>query len=220
MSKTAKGLVSFAKSKLGVEYVYGAKGEILTQRLYDELKNRYGSLVWASDRNKIGKYCVDCSGLISWYTGKVRNSTSYKNTATKILGINQIKKAVPGCAVWRSGHIGIYIGNDEVIEAKGSAYGVVKTRVRDGNWTHILWLSEIEYDEEKPIPAPPQTQYFPKCNYNGVSIVDGLKSIKVNSSFSYRSKIAKANGIKAYIGLASQNSTMLTRLKAGKLIKP
>ena len=30
-NKTAKGLVEFAKSKIGVHYVYGAKGEILTK---------------------------------------------------------------------------------------------------------------------------------------------------------------------------------------------
>ena len=33
---------------------------------------------------------------------------------------------IPGLAVWHKGHIGIYIGNGEVIEAMGSRYGVVK----------------------------------------------------------------------------------------------
>lgn len=62
--------------------------------------------------------------------------------------------------------------------------------------------------------------YFAKPNYNGYSLVDGLKAIKVNSSFSYRRKIASANGIKNYIGSALQNNKMLSLLKKGTLKKP
>lgn len=51
------------------------------------------------------------------------------------------------------------------------------------------------------------------------SIVDALKAIGVNSSMSFRKKIAKANGIKNYSGTASQNISLLNKLKAGKLKK-
>lgn len=216
-NKTASGLVSFVKTKLGTPYVYGAKGEKLTLEKYNTLKKLYGSLVWASDKNKIGKTCTDCSGLISWYTGKVVNSTNYKNTATKVLSIGKLSQAVPGCALWRQGHIGVYIGNGYCIEAKGSAYGVVKTKASQGGWTHILWLCDIDYGKTA---TALKAAYFPKCTYKGYSIVDALKSIKAQSSFTYRSKIAKANGIKAYLGTASQNSKLLFLLKEGKLIKP
>ncbi|MBQ4095710.1 MAG: C40 family peptidase [Oscillospiraceae bacterium] len=216
-NKTASGLVSFVKAKLGTPYVYGAKGEKLTLEKYNTLKKLYGSLVWASDKNKVGKTCTDCSGLISWYTGKVVNSTTYKNTATKVLTISKLSQAVPGCALWRQGHIGVYIGDGYCIEAKGSAYGVVKTKASQGGWTHILWLCDIGYGKTE---AAPKVTYFPKCTYKGYSIVDALKSIKAQSSFTYRTKIAKANGIKAYLGTASQNSKLLFLLKEGKLIKP
>ena len=43
---------------------------------------------------------------------------------------------------------------------------------------------------------------------------------KANSTFSYRKKIAQANGIKNYIGTAAQNTELLNKLKQGKLIKP
>ncbi len=216
-NKTASGLVSFVKTKLGTPYVYGTKGEKLTLEKYNTLRKMYGSLVWASDKNKVGKVCTDCSGLISWYTGKVVNSTTYKNTATKVLSISKLSQAVPGCALWRQGHIGVYIGDGYCIEAKGSAYGVVKTKASQGGWTHILWLCDIDYGKTE---AAPKVTYFPKCTYKGYSIVDGLKSVKAESSFTYRSKIAKANGIKAYLGTASQNSKLLFLLKEGKLIKP
>ena len=54
---TAAELVAFAKSKLGVPYVYGMKGTVMTLAKYNELKALYGALVWDSDKNKVGKVC-------------------------------------------------------------------------------------------------------------------------------------------------------------------
>lgn len=62
-------------------------------------------------------------------------------------------------------------------------------------------------------------KYYKKCAKKYTSIVDALKSIGVDSSFSTRKKIASANGIKAYVGLGSQNVRMLNLLKAGTLKK-
>lgn len=60
---------------------------------------------------------------------------------------------------------------------------------------------------------------FYKADYEGSSIVDALKSIGVDSSKAFRTKIAKANGIENYTGTAAQNKKMLSLLKAGKLRK-
>ena len=54
-----------------------------------------------------------------------------------------------------------------------------------------------------------------KSNYKGNSIVDGLKSVGVNSSYDNRKKIAQANGIKNYTGTAKQNTELLNKLKKG-----
>lgn len=56
-----------------------------------------------------------------------------------------------------------------------------------------------------------------KTNYKGNSIVDGLKSVGVNSSYDNRKKLAQANGIKNYTGTASQNTKLLNSLKSGTL---
>ena len=63
-------------------------------------------------------------------------------------------------------------------------------------------------------------EYFPKYEGKSVSIVEGLKAVKADTGFTYRSKIAKANKIKAYVGTAKQNTAMLDLLKKGRLIKP
>ena len=58
-----------------------------------------------------------------------------------------------------------------------------------------------------------------KTNYKGNSIVDGLKSVGVNSSYDNRKKLAQANGIKNYTGTAKQNTELLNKLKKGTLKK-
>ena len=62
--------------------------------------------------------------------------------------------------------------------------------------------------------------YYPKCTYASCSIVDLLKKIGVDSSFSNRKKIAIANGITDYKGLSYQNLKLCNLLKKGELIKP
>lgn len=50
-------------------------------------------------------------------------------------------------------------------------------------------------------------------SYNGNSIVDYLKSIGQDSSFSNRKKLAQANGINNYTGTAAQNTKLLNILR-------
>ncbi len=61
---------------------------------------------------------------------------------------------------------------------------------------------------------------FPPIPYKGYSIVEGLNSIGVDSSFYFRSIIAEKNWINNYAGSPQQNSLMLYLLKNGKLLKP
>lgn len=62
--------------------------------------------------------------------------------------------------------------------------------------------------------------YFPRYSGTSCSIVDALQSIRVDSSFGYRSRIAAKNGISNYTGRSDQNSKMVDLLKQGRLIKP
>lgn len=63
----------------------------------------------------------------------------------------------------------------------------------------------------------PKVTYLSNPNYNGVSIVDALNEIGIDSSYNYRSKLAEINGINNYIGSAEQNTKMLEMLKNGTL---
>ena len=61
--------------------------------------------------------------------------------------------------------------------------------------------------------------YYLRYKGKSSSIVDALKSLKINSSRKNREKIAVLNGIGNYKGSTSQNTKLLNLLKKGKLIK-
>ena len=70
---------------------------------------------------------------------------------------------------------------------------------------------------EKPVEKP--IEYYPAVNLDTNSIVMALEEIGVDSSKENRKIIAAKNGIEDYSGTGPQNTALLKKLKAGKLIK-
>lgn len=147
--RKAAGLVAFCESKIGTPYVYGAKGEVLTEErlqiLAKQNPSMYTSSYMAKARQFIGQRCTDCSGLISWYTGIVRGSYNYHDTADERVAIGALDESMIGWALWKPGHIGVYVGNGYCIEAKGINYGTIKSQVGATAWQKILKLCDIDY---------------------------------------------------------------------------
>lgn len=145
----ANELALFAKSKIGTPYVYGACGGVLTQSQINTWAGLYPNTYTTSYINKakgfIGKRCTDCSGLISWATGIRRNSSAFRNTATEEIKISKLTNDHIGWAVWKSGHIGIYIGNGKVIEAKGINYGTIESNLSATPWVCAIKLRDVDY---------------------------------------------------------------------------
>lgn len=149
MSKIATGLIEFCKGKIGTPYVYGAIGEILTPAVLDRLAKEspgmFTSTYKAKAKKYIGQRCVDCSGLISWYTGIQRGSYNFHDTATERVSIDHLSESMIGWALWKPGHIGVYIGGGYCIEAKGIDYGTIKSPVTATPWQKVLKLRDIDY---------------------------------------------------------------------------
>jgi Putative peptidoglycan-binding domain-containing protein len=149
---TGKGLDQFAHTKLGTPYVYGAKGAdgVFTQTKLNALAKSYPSMFDAAYIAKakkfVGKVCCDCSGLISWYTGKVLGSAQLYSAASKRGLIKDIASAPIGAVLWKSGHVGVYIGNGYCIEEKGIDYGCVKSQISNTKFTHWLIFDWMDYD--------------------------------------------------------------------------
>ena len=134
-------------------YIWGTRGQTWTQTSQDratrDMTVRYGQK-W------VGRRVADCSGLFVWafrqlggdiYHG---SNTMWKRYCTRqgtITGAMQIK---PGTAVFTvgadgvRGHVGLYIGDDTCIEAKGTQYGVVTSKL--SRWDEWGELKDVEYD--------------------------------------------------------------------------
>jgi hypothetical protein len=126
----------------------------------------------------------------------------------------------------------VYKGTYKVDELKGDRAVLDKKGICTAfNVKDLAVVGKTEIKVEKPKPAAPiakptepNVNCFPKYNGTSSSFVDALKSLGINSSLSYRGKIAQANGIvknsALFIGLKSHNERMFILLKQGKLIKP
>lgn len=157
MSLTGKGLVAYVESKLGANYVYGSKMEKLTQARVNSLAKSYPSIfddAYIAKANKlVGTMCTDCSGLIQGYTKKSNSSASLYSSASKRIGISEDMPV--GTVVWKSGHVGVYIGKGYVIEARGINYGVVKAKLSATKWKYGLLFDYMPCEEviSKPIQS-------------------------------------------------------------------
>ena len=155
-------------------YVWGTYGQVLDNALFNAKLEQYPTHVGDYEdfirSNWLGGRTADCIGLIkgySWYdpvTGNINYATNgmpdinadyMANSVAEKGSIDTIPE-IPGLAVWRSGHIGVYIGNGKVIEAKATRIGVVETNLADGNWTYWIKIPYINYIEENAEPESPE----------------------------------------------------------------
>lgn len=164
MDHTNVGLVAHVRKYAGVaNYWFGTYGQIATNTLWASKAKQYPShysdkrKAFMKERGDIGKPVCDCAGLIKWYlmmnkegfppdyTSKYDISADgFYNHAIEKGTIDTIPEII-GLAVWRKGHIGVYIGNGKVVEAKGFDYGVVISRLEKTTFTHWLKIPYIAY---------------------------------------------------------------------------
>lgn len=62
---------------------------------------------------------------------------------------------VPGVAVRMAGHVGVYVGNGEVVEWRGFKYGCVVTKLSARKWLHWYKLPWTNYVYEQPTYSKP-----------------------------------------------------------------
>ena len=110
----------------------------------------YGpSMVMNMDKAKIGRMCCDCSGLISSYTGILRNTAHYYDLATERATISQLKanwQKYVGWGIWMRGHIGIVSDTEGYYYAMdGSARNAAHLPIEMWDWKCVIKISDIKY---------------------------------------------------------------------------
>lgn len=151
-------LVEFAKKALADNscYIFGTFGQIVTNELIEQKSKEYPdqmtpARVEIAKREHIGKTAYDCSGLVKAciFNGKYnpkedRNARGMYNACDKKGLIADIPN-VAGLLVFNKSltHVGIYIGNNQVIEAKGFSYGLRKSNL--SSFYYYGFYNSIEY---------------------------------------------------------------------------
>ena len=153
-------------------YIWGTSGEMWTEAKQKELEKttdpdrapgrKYGSK-WTGHR------VADCSGLFSWAFRRLGgymyhgSDTMYRKYCAAKGELKKGKRTdcgtlKPGTAVFvwngeKYSHVGLYIGNNTVIESMGTISGVTTTRVTAGRWTHWGELTGVDYSGAGTAPA-------------------------------------------------------------------
>lgn len=146
--------------------------------------------------------------------GDIRRGLNYKIAGREAIdarlrdAINQINKEVNSTKALRMGLEQIIVRYEQAENSNLDRVAVEKMSTQSGDGSGSTGRPAVE-GEFMP-------QYSGKTN----SIVDALKSLGLDSSYSYREKIAHANGITDYRGTATQNIALLSLLKQGKLRTP
>lgn len=184
MTKTAKGLVSYAQAQVGKPYWLGGFGQAASRSLYDQNRTRLKYGPWEGDyANDVGKKVHDCNGLVKGYCWTDGPNIPWKSGQYAINGcgdwgvdtmygkcsqkgtVSSGIPAIPGLLVFTRSmsHMGVYDGNGYVLEARGHEYGVQKNRLRDRSslelWGKASWIS-YETDSGNTKSYPEQVKRF------------------------------------------------------------
>lgn len=177
--KSAQGLVEYVKAQVGKPYWFGTFGNKASSSLWTSKSKQYPSHYTADRKAKAqsqyGQKVHDCAGLIKGYMWSDSADAPAKYNAKEDLSADAMYdraktkgeiKFIPersGVAVWRKGHIGVYIGNGKVVEAKGFNYGVVVSDLKGSTFTHWLEIPNIDYSaSNKQVSEQPKTEAKPQ----------------------------------------------------------
>lgn len=150
----------------GWGYVLGTYGQVLSRSAFEAKLSQYPDQIEPYKdfilSHWIGRRTADCIGLIKgycWYDA-ASDSIGYATNGMPDIGTEQIYNwatqkgsistmpEIPGIILWKTGHVGVYIGNGVVVEALGTKYGVIRRSVSSGGWSGWLMLPCIEYVDE------------------------------------------------------------------------
>lgn len=172
MTKTNSGLAAYAKAQVGNPYWYGTFGNTASASLYASKQKQYPTYYTATDyESQYGERVHDCAGLVKGYVWSASATSAPVYNAAQDYSAKQLYAKAEtkgkiatfpktaglllfkGSAASSINHVGVYGGDGYVYEAKGHAYGVVKTAYKASDWTFWAQCSLVEDDTTETTTA-------------------------------------------------------------------
>lgn len=228
-----KGSISefntYLSEQVGQPYVWGGQHLKLTPSDYVSIITRKESdpnyreqaIAFCKDKFDHGAtvlYAYDCSGLGMYWLQNVKHILPTDLTANGMMGKCDIVKE-PKCGYWvfrvnsvgRATHIGYMVSDTEVIEAKGRAYGVVRTKYRSSYWHKIGKPKCMEFDIPEHTPEP----FVPKPMNTAIK-VKGSVHVRTGNGTDYPSIGTAKNCLLIYLGQAEESPYWYKTVFAGR----
>ena len=198
MAKTNSGLVEYVTAQVGKPYWFGTFGQIGSASLYEQKKDQYPKYYTAKDfASQYGQRVHDCVGLIKGDLWSETPTSRPKYDAKQDVGADSLYKMCPekgeissfpkiaGQCVFKGtnakkSHIGVYVGDNKVVEAKGHKYGVIVSDLSDdwAYWGQCCWIEKDNVAQEPvatPEPVVTPEPITPKKSVDEVAkeVIDG-----------------------------------------------
>jgi len=176
-------------------YIWGTAGKLWTAKDQAAATNEQTVLY---GRRWINNFVADCSGLFSWafkqlggymYHG---SNTMYDKYCTCNGPLRNGKKGgtealLPGTAVFtgddsNKGHVGLYVGSNDVIEAAGTQQGVIRSKLTDSKWKYWGELKGVDYGLDDETAEDIEAHPLLKKGDSGVA-VSALQSMLIERGF-------------------------------------
>lgn len=253
--KTNAYLCEYALAQVGLPYWFGTFGQKASKKLYEEKKKQYPNMYTAKNfPDQYGQRVHDCAGLIKGALWSDTPTSTPKYNAKEDLGADGLFKEakkkgdietfdkVNGRLVFKGTdkkktHVGVYV-DGYVVEAKGHAYGVKKTKFNAKNWPFwaqcAFFEESIASEPEKPIedkpepqkptpsPAPkPSAVEYVVTSQSGLNVRQGpgLGFMKIKPALNYGQTIKVSMIEKGWAKLADRPGYVSTGMNGKKYIK-
>lgn len=167
--KPSKWIIKYCEAQLGRPYWRGCYGQHASPALLEYERKRFPDSYKAkdfADQAKAGQKVHDCSGLpkgamlcttVNGDPDKSLLSPVDKNPpmlwdAATVRSSDMSKfPNIPAYLVYNSNrsHVGVYVGDGVVVEARGHLYGVVHSKITDSRWKHWSDYCHADYSDQQ-----------------------------------------------------------------------
>ena len=112
---------------------------------------------------------VDCSGLIHSYNGVGGVRTDMLSSSQSAgLEWGYVSNGVPnvhGLGLHKPGHVGVYVGSDQVIDARGTNWGIIYASLNSVNWVEWYKIVGVSYPENGWVKFDGESFYYEDGEY-------------------------------------------------------